>query len=256
MYQNKPKTITSCLVFLIGTSVVTAYGQSYNQEQGASIASGFRAPIIRYNAPGYYWPHYHSATAMGDYLHGAAAVIEARACWNYYTSQAMINAEQARSNALENDLFRVKNYYEKKALYKQNRDMEQMARQEKPIHARQVNLKIRKQPEIKFDATTGDLNWPTALQRKQFAEDRAFIEKLLAPQNNSMQNTSYSNPKDVVKAVEHMRELLKDSLHFNNDTGESAIPPMDYVAANNFLNTMASFAHESNKNISQNLAAN
>ena len=47
-------------------------------------------PIIRYNGQGYYWPHYHSATAMGDYLHGVAAVIEARACWNYYTSQVLI----------------------------------------------------------------------------------------------------------------------------------------------------------------------
>ena len=116
-----------------------------------------------------------AATAGESYSRGISGIISAQGQKNLSDSQAAINATEARSNQIDNQVKSVNAYWEKKSIYQEHVEAENaqiQAKRERYV-ARRGSLDFA--PE-EFDRTTGTVNWPKILQQSVFDPYRTTLD--------------------------------------------------------------------------------
>jgi hypothetical protein len=176
------------------------------------------------------------ATAAGSAASGAANVIQAQGQRNLSNSQAAINAEQARSMNLDNQLKYTQTYYEKQAIYNQHKQAEYAKdRRSAEDYKRYAHeLAPKRLTYSQLDPVTGQLAWPDALTTDDYADSRQALDKLFAERASSSGATGYKKVTEIRKTAQSMQAKLKESI--------SDIPPGDYIAAKSFLESVANEA--------------
>jgi hypothetical protein len=165
-----------------------------------------------------------AATAGESYARGVSGIISAQGQANLSNSQAAINATEARSNQIDNQIKSVNAYWEKKGIYEEHVQQEMAvveAKRERYI-ARRGSLDFA--PE-EFDRTTGTVNWPKVLQqtaydsyRKTFDtvfHDRSYNGALTGDQYVQA-NTAYNDWRGAIldQKSEYPGPIIQQMLRF------------------------------------------
>ncbi len=118
-----------------------------------------------------------AATAGESYSRGISGIISAQGQKNLSDSQAAINATEARSNQIDNQVKSVNAYWEKKGIYQEHVEAEnqQIQAARGRYIARRGSLDFS--PE-EFDRTTGKVNWPRILQQTTFDPYRTTLDTI------------------------------------------------------------------------------
>jgi hypothetical protein len=157
---------------------------------------------------------------QGQQLSGAGAFFQGIGQANYWTAQANIANEQARSMFYDNVVKHAETYWQRKSMYQNNR--------EQPPTAEELAKYARvRAPEgltvSDFDAATRRLNWPEALMTPEFERQRIAIEFVVVNHGIGAQG--------VEKLAEQMEARLK--------TRVEEMDANDYMAGKNFLTGLA-----------------
>lgn len=199
-----------------GPGVVTPYGYGINYGYGVPYGVG-----LNYYGGGY--------SPVEGYQRGLADVIRSRgqAAENY--SRARINNEEARRKYIENKLRWTEIYWQRKRLGEAElaKDhAEDRERRQRWIEANR-DRQLETLPPSQFDAETGGIEWPEALQADIYAEYRAQIEEELERQATS---GSTSNSPKIRSLARQMQSVLKEQIR--------SMPANDYIAARKFLDRL------------------
>ena len=184
------------------------------------------------------WPGYGGAsTAAGSALNGMASVISAKGDYNLSTSAAAINMTQAQKQEIENRQQWTNTYFDMRATNRKSREAERSPR---PTMEQLVKMAQEGVPKPlgpgQMDPVAGRLNWPSALQQASFDSQREQVDQLFATRAK-YGGLSYADQLAVRQTVETMFGELKSQIR--------DIPPQDYVACRNFLNSVTYAASKS-----------
>jgi len=121
---------------------------------------------------------YNSAsTAAEGYQRGLSGVINAQGQRNVANSQAAINATEARSNQIDNQMKSVNAFWEKNAIYNQHVQQEMaQVEQKRAFYLQKHGLKPLTPQQ--FDRTTGQVIWPKVLEQKPYDQYRNPLDQL------------------------------------------------------------------------------
>jgi hypothetical protein len=186
------------------------------------------------------WPGggtYGGGTVAGSAMNGMANVISAKGNYNLSTSAAAVNMTQAQRNEIQNRQLYTDTYFQMRATNRAAREreagprltMEQLAKIAKDGVPRPLS-------PSEMDAVSGKVAWPSALQQDMFAEQRGQIEQLFGTRAR-YGGLSYADQMKVRDIVETMFDELRGRIR--------EIPPQEYVACRNFLNSLSFAATKS-----------
>jgi hypothetical protein len=169
-------------------------------------------------------------TVAGSAMNGMANVISSKGNYNLSTSAAAINMTQAQKNEIQNQQLKTDTYFQMRATNRAAQKaeagppptMEEIARiaregAPRPVSAQQVN------------PTTGQINWPVALQQDVFTPQRETLEQIVTKQVK-YGGLDFSDQMQARKTIEAMFAELKTMI--------TALPPQDYTKSRSFLNSM------------------
>ena len=213
-------------------SVSTAAAQS---DPNAPLAPNrpFYQPVQTMPSDMFFTQH-HSSTAFEGYARGRAAVIHA---WgNYYVNrmQALILREQARALYRENRIKLVQALQYRNELWQNAREKERNDRNTRITEGQQQITQKRVTEFLaayqlsadEFNATTGEITWPTALQDAKYQGVRDRVEELFRIQlgyGEPQQGTA----KQLVRKIEDLHlALQRDKPNLSDD---------EFLAAAKFL---------------------
>ena len=177
---------------------------------------------------GWGWGWRAAGTAPGDILRGKASVIRAQGQYNLDTSAAMINAKEAKKRGIYNHRYGVETYFE---LRQYNRDMRAKERLPAPTPAQIERLAKLGLPErttpSEVQPTSGDINWPVALEMSNFADERARMETLFS-QRDQLEDGVETGTHALVKQC-------ADQMHAELKTYVDDLDPETYLDARKFI---------------------
>jgi len=197
---------------------------SLAQAQGYAVRENsynYRAPVV----------YRHSSTYEEGVLRGAADYIRGVGDYNYQSSLAAINYEEARRRYMQNRVQYVKDYFERRRINREAREYERgprlTAEQLKAI-ARQA----RPQPLAahQFDPATKSVLWPAALQGEEFAAARNAVDAAIKKWRGANAGAGGVVHRTVKAAVAEMRGTLKTKIR--------SMGPAEYMAAKKFLRSL------------------
>lgn len=171
---------------------------------------------------------YHSSTLEEGILRGSGALLQGAGQYNYDTSRAAINQQEALSRAYDNRLKGIQTYFEAKAI-----NESYVARHQKPRLTQQELTQLAKESaparltSYQYEPAFGKVFWPALLEAPQFAAHRAAIEELMASRDPLNSGVGSANHRDVRQVTLAMQEILKADIATAN--------PQEYVAAKKFL---------------------
>ncbi len=191
----------------------------------AGVANA-QQPIVH---PGH-WYH-HASTYEEGIQRGRADVIRSWGEYNYNTSLARINNEQARSAALDNRYKGVETYF---AVKEVNREARAAARAPRATQQELVRYAKSRAPKRldgrQFEESIGKVVWPTALDGEQFAAQRAEIDRLMSDRTLGEAGLGTQNHQQVKALTVAMQTTLKSQIR--------EMSPSDYVLAKKFLTSL------------------
>ena len=121
---------------------------------------------------------YNNASTAGEsYARGLGNVIQSQGQKNLDDSQAAINLTDARSNQIDNQVKSVNAFWEKKDIYYQHQQEENAktaAHRERYMSRHGLGTLTPNE----FDRTTGQINWPKALDLTEYDQYRTTIDGL------------------------------------------------------------------------------
>jgi hypothetical protein len=217
------------VLMLIVAFPALLFAQNYSgQQQAAPYQPAVPPPSMVNSYGGLY--NSGASTAAGSAMNGMANVISAKGNYNLSTSAAAINMTQAQRNEIQNAQLYTDTYFQMRATNKAARQaeagppptMEQLSRIAREGAPRPVTAK-------EMDPQSGKIYWPSALQKKSFADDREALEKILAKQAK-YGGLSFSDQMEARKSIETMFGELKANI--------ATIPPQEYTTSKSFLNSM------------------
>lgn len=163
-------------------------------------------------------------------MNGMASVISAKGDYNLATSAAAINMTQAQKQEIENRQQWTNTYFDMRATNRTaggraspRPTMEQLTRMAQEMAPKPL-------ASGQMDQVSGRLNWPSALQQASFDSQREQLDQLFATRAK-YGGLSYADQMTVRQTVEAMFDELKTQIR--------DIPPQDYVACRNFLNSVS-----------------
>lgn len=208
-----------------------AYG-TYSGMGAAGGFSGYGSSGGYYGGGGGFTQDPISAYANAEYS-GISNMIRAQGQHEKDNSEAMINQERARTVYLDN---------RQRAFYSQLRRRAIAARHQlaQEEHDKRVERNQRVEAFLAahqptplehrhLDPWTGDINWPTALQADDFADQRQTLESLFARHVQSRYASDAS--EEIATSVREMKDLLRSKI--------LDLPPNQYSDARKFLDRMA-----------------
>jgi len=121
---------------------------------------------------------YNSSSTAGEgYQRGAASIISAQGDRNLSNSQAAINATQARSNQIDNQVKSVNAFWEKNDIYQQHLQ-QQNYKIEQRRDAFMAQNRVQPLTPEEFDRTTGRVTWLKVLEQPQYDKYRNTLDEM------------------------------------------------------------------------------
>jgi hypothetical protein len=169
-------------------------------------------------------------TAQGAALQGMSQVISAAGQYNLATSAAAINATQAESNQMRNDVQGVETFWQMRNIGAAERAKERGPAPTAEELARRARAGIPQGlTASQIDPVTGALYWPAALQDPGFQPQKTAVEECTAKWVK-YGGLTYADQTKVRENIDTMFDGLKAQIQ--------AIPPQDYVACRTFLQSL------------------
>jgi hypothetical protein len=195
--------------------------------------SGYSTPILPpiNNGYGADWG-YPASTVEEGIGRGLGDLFRSGGLYNLYSSAAAINLAEARRRQIENDKSWVQAYFELHDYNAQKRDTLLKRDRGNPEEWTRLARAAAPKPldNRDLEAGTGKLHWPILLTAREFAPERATLEKLFA--ERAYRGTMRA--EDFITAVhvtDDMQAGLKDII--------DDVPPKQYMAARRFLESLA-----------------
>lgn len=171
-------------------------------------------------------------TVAGNYMMGASQVIRSEGEYNYYSSLAGINNEEARSRYLDNQKKWQQNYFQ------MQEERQRLAVQQREIN-RQRNEALNAQRAMatpvqhglghnSYDRMSGKITWPETLLASDYDDSRKEIDQLFALRAKTGGSTDIS--AKVRTAVNKMLSRLRSDIE--------KIPAQQFIAARKFLDAV------------------
>ncbi len=174
---------------------------------------------------------YHTSTTAEGYLRGRAAVIESMGHYNYNTSLALINREEARRLYMLNREQAVETRFAMRVANIQFRkSLRTPIDQEKAVRFNQSRVPKRLTAD-QLNSASGSINWPTALAGADFAKQRELLESLFLARSAGTNGLNGEMRRDVETTVGSMRKEMKQRI--------GDMDPSEYLAVRSFLLSMA-----------------
>ena len=197
-----------------------------------AVAAGVQAQTYSYGTrghPRWYGPGQHHASTYAEGVQrGWASVIRAMGDYNYWTSEALINREEARRMYTENRDEYVQQYFELRRL---NREARAAERGPKPTPQDVARFAKDRAPNrlsaYEYEISWGELKWPSALADEQFDVEREVINDLMKQRSVYNSGAGTDNHRQIVELSNRMLETLRGQI--------DEVAPMEYVAARSFL---------------------
>jgi hypothetical protein len=171
-------------------------------------------------------------TPAGSFLAGSAMLTQAAGQYNYYTSMAAQNYQQAYSQWIDNQKLRTETYFAMRRMNASYR-AEMEAQHPHPTSDQIAAFNKARDPgrltKEQFDPVTAVLNWPPTLREPEFADLRGTLENLFAERLGDPTHAGLGtqNYRAIVRAVDDMNELLHKKIR--------EIHPDEFIAAHKFL---------------------
>lgn len=151
-----------------------------------------------------------ASTAAEGYQRGMADVIQSSGQAAVDVSQARINNEDAFSAAIDNSVKSVNAFWEKKDIYNQ-RQQEEFAKIAAKRAAYMERNGLGYLTPQEFDRTTGAINWPRALEQKDYDQYRNTLDKLFKERayNGALTGDQYMDASAASKAWRNLLSSQK-----------------------------------------------
>ena len=206
-------------------------------------------PWYGYGGP-YFGPYFgpypdHAATAAESYRRGLADVLRAGGEFNRLTSEAALNLQAARAQAITNAQDSVEAYFN---IRRQARDYRQTERNPRPSieavgrYARDARPRELSLSEL--DSLTGRINWPILLQHEMFQAPRAGLEELFDrwAVSRNLGAADRFGPREYLAILQRTGEMIEQLRQ-----QIQRLPPQDYLNAKRFLESLAFEVQSSNR---------
>jgi hypothetical protein len=217
----KANIIIATLIAIVTVTATTAVAQSEREYRRA------QRPV---HSPR--WVMHHASTYEEGVLRGWADVGRALGEFNYNTSLAAINYQEAARLGLENHKQFVQDYFQKKQINKSARFGDQSSRPTQEELARRAKEQLPERlASYEYHRSLGELSWPAILQSPLFAEERAAIDRAIAErtvENSGVGSANYVEIKNQTARLEAKLRGVVDQL----TTAES-------IAARKFLKSLS-----------------
>ncbi len=214
----KTSLLTTAALFI----ATSAAAQDFSLSRGAVTGASQSPALIQR----------HASTFEEGVLRGWADLWRAAGSFNYDSSLAAINQQEAYSRHLENKQKYAETYFNMRNL---NREYRDAARRPRPTMSELKQYARDAAPErlsaYELQPETGQVAWPAALQGPQYAEQRSAIESAFAQRSVLNSGIGSSSQQVVTSQSASMQAQLKSELH--------EMPPMEYVAAKKFLTSLS-----------------
>lgn len=182
-----------------------------------------------YGGPGgsWYQPSYSSTLEEGA-QRGYADIVRSRGMANLMNSQAAKEYELARREYLDNRLHATQTYFEMRRINQEARAAERSS----PLSTEQyVRLAHAQAPDrlsvSQLDPFTGQIGWPAALRRTEYAELTSRIDSLFAMR---AKGTVLAYDEIHTACDELLAQLKADVNKFKSN---------DYIQAKNFVSSLS-----------------
>ncbi|HEX4130138.1 MAG TPA: hypothetical protein VHZ24_08850 [Pirellulales bacterium] len=197
---------------------------------------------------GQYYRGYHrrgygggggGGTVFGSYASGMGNMIRSQGVYNQLTAQAMIDAEQAQSMALDNKLKATQTYFDMRKVNQEAAAAERSRTAELARGDRKYDAALAQHTSLtvsQLDPVTGHIKWPTGLMGDASANDRAELEKLFA--RRAQHQDGDVSPGRVHELTENLRTQM------NADV--KTLRPQEFTDATHFLRGLDSAAVDGN----------
>jgi hypothetical protein len=209
---------------MVGVSLIyagLASAQSMSDGSYAVRPPSYEIPLI----------HDHSSTFEEGFFHGLANLARGMGDYNYSTSLAAINREEARRRYIENRQKYQQTYFEMRRANREARAYEQGPR---PTQEDLVRLAKSKAPprldSYQYEPALGKLFWPSLLEDPSFSDEREAINRLMAERTVPTGGRGSKNYVAVKQLTDLMKDRLKSQIHDHS--------PTQYMTAKNFLTSL------------------
>jgi len=179
----------------------------------------------------HYRPYYYGygyRNNSGSYANSMANMIRAQ-------SQAAVNYEQARSQAIDNQKKWAENYFkmkeERQAYDARQREKNKASVANYDAVARANHPRTLGSNEL--DPVTGHITWPESLRNGEYATHRSELENLFA------QRAKMSQSDSTASKIHSVTAELQDQLRKNIEN----MPSGEYMSARKFLDSLDDAAH-------------
>ena len=221
------KTMTLTIVLVTAALIAPAYAETPSSSHSTHSA----VVIPRSYLPSTAGYHSHSSTISEGYLRGTASVINSLGLYNYNTSVALINLQEARRRYVENKARKAQTYF---AMRRANSEVRKQERGNPPTKENLSRYAKSRAPKRlnshQYQAATGQLLWPALLENEYFAEERSQIDSLMKKRTQVGLESSNGEPFQLKYLAVTMRQKLKTLI--------GDISPSEYMAAKKILTSL------------------
>lgn len=175
---------------------------------------------------------WHASTPAEGYARGMADLTRSAGMANLLDAQAAIAAEEARTKAIQNDLFATETYFNKKAVNRANREATRRA----PLTTdRLAAISRSRMPDTlnidQFDPVTGEIYWPLVLQGSDYAAYRQRLEKLFAERAAAGGALTIEQAQSIQSLTTDLTATLRNNIR--------NYPTSAYLEARNFVDSLS-----------------
>lgn len=185
---------------------------------GVAVRQGGTSIPVIYN---------HASTLQEGALRGWADLYRGAGDYNYNTSLANVNNQEAYSRALDNSVKQTQAYFARKEINQQA----QMQKNQRPSAEDIARFARERAPEplagYEYEPTLGDLDWPSVLRDKAFTPEREQLDELFAGRSITDSGLGSMNHRQIEKVTDRLMAKLKSRIRDYS--------PSEYMAARSFL---------------------
>jgi GNAT superfamily N-acetyltransferase len=170
-------------------------------------------------------------TIAGSYLSGKGAYVQGLGQYNYNTALATRQLEDAKRQAIDNQLYAEKSYFEMRRLNNENWLAEHP--RSTPEQIAQINQSRlpRRLTSSELDPTWGQIRWPVVLQRPEFDQFRGQLDDIFAHRSEQSFGVGSAMYSHVQQFTRDMRAAL--------DKEYDTMTQMEWINAMRFIESLA-----------------
>jgi ubiquitin len=172
-----------------------------------------------------------ASTPGESHARGMSDMVRSQGMANLANSEAAINMTEATKRNMENRDQWTDTYFQ---MRQKNRDYRAAERRPRASREDFVRMAAAGRPSklspSDLDSVTGEIDWPRALTRPEFADSRTTLENLFAKRAAYGQST-WKDSSQIAAITKKMEEDLKKVIR--------DVPPSDYTASKRFLDSLA-----------------